>query len=54
MYHCDKCGWHGENDELEHYREYRGECHGYPAWETMSCCPDCGYDVESDVESDEE
>ena len=48
MYHCDTCGWHGENSELEHFYDYRGECHGQPAWERMPCCPECGYDVESD------
>lgn len=29
------------------YGEYRGECHGAPAWETLPCCPECGYDVEN-------
>ena len=52
MYHCDTCGWHGENSELEHYYDYRGECHGQPAWEQMPCCPECGYDVESDGDDD--
>nr|DAS87187.1 MAG TPA: hypothetical protein [Caudoviricetes sp.] len=31
--------------------EYRGECHGAPAWETLPCCPECGYDVE-DIEEE--
>ena len=52
MYQCDTCGWHGYNSELEHYYDYRGECHGQAAWEQMPCCPECGYDVESDGDDD--
>ena len=47
MYKCERCDWTGSASELGHYTEYRGECHDAPAWETMPCCPDCGYDVEN-------
>lgn len=47
MYKCERCDWTGSSSELGHYTEYRGECHGAPAWETLPCCPECGYDVES-------
>lgn len=46
MYKCERCDWTGSSSELGHYTEYRGECHGGPAWETLPCCPECGYDVE--------
>lgn len=46
MYKCERCDWTGSASELGHYIEYRGECHGAPAWETLPCCPECGYDVE--------
>ena len=46
MYKCERCNWTGSASELGHYTEYRGECHGAPAWETLPCCPECGYDVE--------
>lgn len=51
MYKCERCDWTGESSELGHYTEYRGECHGAPAWETLPCCPECGYDVE-DIEEE--
>lgn len=47
MYKCEHCDWTGSASELGHYTEYRGECHGAPAWETLPCCPECGYDVEN-------
>ena len=47
MYKCERCDWTGSASELGHYTEYRGECHGAPAWETLPCCPECGYDVEN-------
>ena len=37
--------------EVIAYTEYRGECHGAPAWETLPFCPECGYDVE-DIEEE--
>ena len=46
MYKCERCDWTGSSSELGYYTEYRGECHGAPAWETLPCCPECGYDVE--------
>ena len=47
MYKCERCDWTGSASELGYYTEYRGECHGAPAWETLPCCPECGYDVEN-------
>lgn len=46
VYKCERCNWTGSASELGHYTEYRGECHGAPAWETLPCCPESGYDVE--------
>lgn len=43
MYKCERCDWTGSSSELGYYTEYRGECHGAPAWETLPCCPECGY-----------
>ena len=40
MYKCERCDWTGSASELGQYTEYRGECHGAPAWETLPCCPD--------------
>lgn len=51
MYKCERCDWTGSASELGHYTEYRGECHGAPAWEILPCCPDYGYDVE-DIEEE--
>lgn len=47
MYKCERCDWTGSASELGYYTEYRGECHGALAWETLPCCPECGYDVET-------
>ena len=42
---CLECG--KEFDELKHWKEYHGECFGYPAYEDMAGCPYCyGTDVE--------
>ena len=45
MYRCRKCGSVFEETEIEveSWREYRGECFGYPAYETVSedHCPRC-------------
>lgn len=37
---CLECG--NIFDEPEYWEEYRGECFGTPAYETMHGCPDCG------------
>lgn len=39
MYECLNCGH--IFDEPGWYREYRGECFGFPAWEPMAGCPIC-------------
>ena len=39
MWICDRCG--RVMDELESWREERGECFGFPAYETMWGCQ-CG------------
>lgn len=44
MYKCDECGHEFSNDEAGTYRQYAGECHGTPAYETFQCCPECGGD----------
>ena len=40
MYECMGCG--RLFDEPREYREYRGECFGFPAYEAMTGCPFCG------------
>ena len=40
MYECMGCG--RLFDEPGEYREYRGECFGFPAYEAMAGCPFCG------------
>lgn len=44
-YKCQKCGQVFEEEEIvvDKWREYRGECHGVPAYETVSeeHCPFC-------------
>ena len=49
LYKCRKCGAVFEETEIisHAWREYRGECHGFPAYETMceDHCPRC-YDTD--------
>lgn len=56
FYFCTKCDRVYEEEEVEVLteREYRGECHGVPAYEEMDriCCPHCGGDCEL-IEPDE-
>ena len=56
FYFCTKCNRVYEEEEVEVLtaREYRGECHGVPAYEEMDriCCPRCGGDCEL-IEPDE-
>lgn len=47
MYICVECGHLFEDGEERTSREYRGECHGFPAYETISSCPMCGGDFEN-------
>lgn len=42
MYRCMECGNLFEEGEQKTYREYMGECHGYPAYEEFCGCPLCG------------
>jgi predicted RNA-binding Zn-ribbon protein involved in translation (DUF1610 family) len=41
MYHCDSCGWDGEDPVLS---DMRGEGCGGVLW-TLRCCPECGEEV---------
>ena len=64
-YRCVECG--KEFDEPEHWKEDRGPCFGYPAYEDMWGCPYCrgeymtveeynreyGEDEESEEDEDE-
>lgn len=40
MYKCENCECVFEDANT--VTEYRGECHGSPAYETYSVCPFCG------------
>lgn len=42
MYICLECG--ARFSIPTHYREYRGEHFGYPAYEEFKACPACGGD----------
>lgn len=44
MYKCLEC--YRVFDEPNEWEEYRGECFGFPSYETMSGCPHCGGDYE--------
>ena len=46
MYKCNECGHLFEEGEQKVYREKMGECHGFPAYENFSVCPNCGGDYE--------
>ena len=59
MFKCKDCG--AIFEEPEEIRDYRGEFWGFPAYETVSCCPCCGgddfktyYEWEDEEEEDEE
>lgn len=52
MYHCIDCD--RDFDEPAQYQEYRGECHGTPAYETVYACPICGGDFETKEVTDYE
>lgn len=49
---CCDCGKVFEPDDIMVVREYRGECHGFPAYESVALSPCCGEDFE-EVECDE-
>lgn len=51
-YKCVDCG--AEFDEPREYRESRGECFGFPAFETLSGCPFCLGDYEETTEEEED
>lgn len=56
IYRCDKCGNTFEEDEIviDKWREYRGECFGVPAYETVSSehCPYCRSEYFEEVEDE--
>lgn len=57
MYICLDCDV--EFEEPAQWQEFRGECHGSPAYETMYGCPYCkgSFDVvedEDEIEEDED
>lgn len=41
-YKCCECGEVFDEDEVQTWDEYRGECFGFPAYETLAGCPQCG------------
>ena len=41
-YKCCECGKVFDEDEVQTYNEYRGECFGFPSYETFAGCPRCG------------
>ena len=52
MYKCNDCKKTFE--EVATWRESRGECFGYPAYETMWGCPFCYSGDYEEVKEDEE
>ena len=40
-YLCSDCKTPFHPDEMKRTTEYRGECFGFPSYETMGCCPKC-------------
>ncbi len=46
MLKCNYCGSIIEDDELRIHREYMGECHGTPAYDTFQDNCSCGGDYE--------
>lgn len=51
-YKCVECGHIFEDGEIDRWDEYRGECHGVPAYESMAGCPSCSGDFEEASECD--
>lgn len=51
MYKCDCCG--NLFVHPDSYQEYRGECFGFPSYETLYCSPCCSEDFK-EVECDNE
>lgn len=41
IYKCEKCGLEFDESEIEHAREYVGECCGSSAYESAGKCPRC-------------
>lgn len=45
-YQCSRCKAIFDKSQIvvDTWREYQGECFGFPAWETVSegHCPECG------------
>ena len=39
MFICLECG--KLFSDPKHYKEYQGECFGYPAYEEFDACPNC-------------
>ena len=56
-YYCSKCrAFYDESEtEARTEREYRGECHGTPAYEkiTYIICPKCGREVDEEVDEND-
>ena len=54
MFMCEDCG--AVFDEPKYWKEYRGECHGTPAYETVCGCPVClgSFDEYTESEENEE
>ena len=50
MQKCLECGEVFEDDEVEQWKESRGEFWGVVAYETVSGCPACGGDYEEAYE----
>ena len=46
MYKCNECGNLFEEGEQVVWQEDRGECFGFPSYETMDGCPLCSGDYE--------
>lgn len=42
MFVCLECGCVFCEDEARTWKEDRGECFGFPSYETYSGCPNCG------------
>ena len=49
MYICLECDHVFEEGEERIEREYQGECHGSPSYETYRVCPECGEDYDEAV-----
>lgn len=51
MFVCVECGL--EFDEPIEWKEYRGECFGFPAYEPMCGCPRCKGNFEEQEEMED-